>query len=390
VEPGKSHFFKLFFAINLLTKPRAELRKLIRKILIYITWIVAILLSLANLSVFISPELFWPIAFLGLLFPFLLILNTALFFYWIIRIRKLLILPFIVLLISWPNVQNTFQLSGDQETLSEKRQPSEKKLKILTYNVQIFNLLGNNTFGENQEEMFQKIKAENSDIICFQEFYTNEGKGLNISAIDNILAAYPYKHVYWISSSTVARYGIVIYSKHPIVNKSSIGFHASYNASIYSDIKFEDDTLRLFNNHLQSIKFNRDDYKFISDQSKFNQKEKLKAVQDISNRLKRAFIKRSNQANLLSRKISQSPYPVIVCGDFNDTPVSYTYRKIKGKLEDTFVNAGIGFANTYVGKFPSYRIDFVFHSKEMETKSFSVPRIEYSDHYPVTAEVVLR
>jgi endonuclease/exonuclease/phosphatase family metal-dependent hydrolase len=365
-------------------------RKLIRKILIYLTWIVAILLSLANLSVFISPELFWPIAFLGLLFPFLLILNTALFFYWIIRIRKLLVLSLIALLVSWPNVQHTFQLSGDQETLTEKRKSSDKKLKILTYNVQVFNLLGSNTFGEKQEEMLQKIKAENPDIICLQEFYTNQGKGLNISTIDNMLSAYPYKHVYWINKSSVAKYGLVIYSKYPIIKKGSIGFQDSYNASIYSDILFEEDTLRLFNNHLQSIKFNRDDYQFISNQSKFNQKEKLKAVQDISNRLKRAFIKRSDQANLLSRKIEKSPHPVIVCGDFNDTPVSYTYRKIKGKLDDTFVNAGIGFANTYVGKFPSYRIDFVFHSKEMETKSFGVPQIEYSDHYPVTAEIVLR
>lgn len=366
------------------------MRKLIRKLLTYLTWIVAILLSLANLSVFISPEHFWPIAFLGLLFPFLLILNTALFFYWTIRIRRLLILPLVALLISWPNVQNTFQLSGPQETLSEKRQIPDKKLKIFTYNVQIFNLLGSNTFGESQKKMFQDIKAANPDIICFQEFYTNHGKGLDITTIDNLLSAYPYKHVYWISSSAVAKYGIVIYSKFPIIKKRSIGFQNSYNASIYSDIKYKDDTLRLFNNHLQSIKFNRDDYKFISNQSKFNQKEKLKAVQDISNRLKRAFIKRSNQANLLSQKIEQSPHPVIVCGDFNDTPVSYTYRKIKGKLEDAFVNAGIGFANTYVGKFPSYRIDFVFHSEEMETKSFSVPHIKYSDHYPVSVEIVLR
>ncbi len=366
------------------------MRKLIRKILVYFTWIVAILLSLANLSVFISPGHFWPVAFLGLLFPFLLILNTALFFYWTLRISRLLIPPLVALLISWPNVQHTFQLSGDQETISEKQQSSEKNLKLLTYNVQVFSLLGSNTFGERQKEMFQEIKAENPDIICFQEFYTNPGKGLNITAIDNMLSAYPYKHVYWIKSSSVAKYGLVVYSKYPIVEKRSISFHDSYNASIYSDIHFGGDTLRLFNSHLQSIKFNRDDYRFISNQSQFNQKEKLKALQDISSRLKRAFIKRSNQANLLSRKIAQSPHPVIVCGDFNDIPVSYTYRKIKGELEDAFVNAGIGFGNTYVGKFPSYRIDFVFHSREIETKSFHVPRIEYADHYPVTAEIVLR
>lgn len=366
-----------------------RVRKLFRKILVYLTWVLAILLSIANLTVYISPETFWPTAFLGLLFPFLLILTIALFLYWTIRLRKLLIIPLIALIVSWNNVENSFQLSGKYQTTANKQTNAPKELKILTYNVQIFNLLGNTTFGTHQQKMFADIKAEDPDIICFQEFYTNTEKGLSLYKIDQMLSDYSYRHIYWINNSTVANYGIVTYSKYPIVKKESLGFQNTSNASIYSDIKYKEDTLRIFNNHLQSIRFDRDNYKFITNQNKYNQQEKIKAVKDISARLKRAFIKRSDQANLLAEKISQSPYPVIVCGDFNDTPVSYSYKKIRGELEDAFVNAGIGFGNTYVGKFPSYRIDFIFHSKEMTTKSFNVPRIKYSDHYPVTTALII-
>jgi len=345
---------------------------------------------MANLTVYISPETYWPTAFLGLLFPFLLVFTIALFFYWTIRLRKLLILPLLALIISWNNVENSFQLSGEQTSIAEKQTGVTNELKIMTYNVQIFNLLGNASFGKHQQEMFAKIKAEDPDIICLQEFYTNTEKGLSLYKIDRLLSDYPHKHIYWINNSTLANYGIVTYSKYPIVKKKSIGFQNTFNASIYSDIKFGEDTLRIFNNHLQSIKFDRDNYEFITNQNQYNQQEKLNALKDISSRLKRAFIKRSDQANLLAEKISQSPYSVIVCGDFNDTPVSYSYHKIRGELEDTFVNAGVGFGYTYVGKFPSYRIDFIFHSKEMATKSFRVPRIKYSDHYPVTSELIIK
>ena len=365
------------------------MRKIFRKILVYLTWIIAILLSLANLTIYISPEIYWPTAFLGLLFPFLLVFTIAMFFYWTIRVRKLLILPLIALIISWNNAQNSFQLSGKQQTTPEKHANKKIELTILTYNVQIFNLLGNSSFGKHQQEMFTKIKKEDPDLICFQEFYSNAEKELPLKKIDRLLSDYSHKHIYWINSSSGANYGIVTYSKYPIVEKKSIGFQNTYNASIYSDIKVMEDTIRVFNNHLQSIKFDRDNYKFITNQNKYNQQEKLKALKDISSRLKKAFIKRSDQANLLAEKISQSPYPVIVCGDFNDTPVSYSYHKIRGELEDAFVNAGIGFGNTYVGKFPSYRIDFIFHSKEMATKSFKVPRIKYSDHYPAAAELII-
>lgn len=362
------------------------MKKLIKKILGYINWFLAILLILANLSVFISPEQFWPAAFLGLLFPFLLILNFAFGLYWALNYKRMFLLPLIALVVSWSNVQHTFQFRGKDEKALES---SRQELTLLTYNVQVFNLLGSNTFGKEQEQLLQFLLSKDPDVICLQEFYINPRKGLPLMKIDTMFSEFPHKHIYWISQDGPERYGIVIYSKYPILRRASKSFEGSFNASVYTDLKIGPDTLRIFNSHLQSIKFNRDNYNFITHQSRYNQKEKIEAIQDISTRLKEAFIKRSRQADYLSEQIEHTSYPTVVCGDFNDTPVSYSYRQIKGNLEDAFVNGGQHFGNTYVGKFPSYRIDFVFHSHDFETLGFEVPRVAFSDHYPIISRLAL-
>jgi endonuclease/exonuclease/phosphatase family metal-dependent hydrolase len=272
----------------------------------------------------------------------------------------------------------------------QKNTIQQHSLKILTYNVQIFNLLGRNTFGEHQKLLFQFINTENPDVICFQEFYTNRKKGLGLDVINKKLKAYPYHHIEWIKDGDISNYGIAIYSKYPITNKMKLSFQNTNNSTIFSDIVFRDDTIRLFNNHLQSIKFGRENYQFITNQSAYSQSEKIKELQDISFRLREAFIKRAEQADHLSREIELSPHPVIVCGDFNDTPVSYTYRKIRGDLKDSFLEAGEGFGETYEGKFPSYRIDYILHSKELETFYYETRKVKLSDHYPVVAEILVK
>jgi endonuclease/exonuclease/phosphatase family metal-dependent hydrolase len=121
----------------------------------------------------------------------------------------------------------------------------------------------------------------------------------------------------------------------------------------------------------------------------FNSKRFTEA-KNISGRLKKAFIKRARQVDELNAYIRLSPYPVIICGDFNDTPVSYSYQKVRGDLEDSFMSSGTGIGNTYRGNFPSYRIDFIFHSKVITSTVYKTHQIDYSDHYPVSCELSLK
>ena len=367
------------------------MKNLIKKILIYLNYVLAVFIILADVSVYISPGDIWPAAFFGLAFPFLMFFNVAFFIYWAANRRKEFLISLVALILSINNIHNTVQLpKAKPDEISATNQENQRKtIKILTYNVQVFNLLGRNNFSEHQEQLFHLINNEDPDIICFQEFYTNRRKGLSLQKVNRLLQDFPYRHIEWIKQSGSSGYGIAIYSKYRISNKMKLSFQNTNNSTIFSDVVIENDTLRIFNNHLQSIKFERKNYKFITNQSAYTQSEKLKEIQDISFRLREAFIKRAEQAKHLAAEIQHSPHPVIVCGDFNDTPVSYTYRKIKNDLKDSFLEAGKGFGSTYEGKFPSYRIDYILHSSSMETLYYSVNKAKLSDHYPVVAKLQL-
>ena len=101
------------------------------------------------------------------------------------------------------------------------------------------------------------------------------------------------------------------------------------------------------------------------------------------------YVQRAYQVDMLSEHIESSNYPVIVCGDFNDTPVSYTYRKLKSGLKDAFITAGTGLGTTYRGLVPYMRIDYIMHSGEFRAKHFQIRKVEWSDHYPVVTQFTI-
>jgi endonuclease/exonuclease/phosphatase family metal-dependent hydrolase len=139
--------------------------------------------------------------------------------------------------------------------------------------------------------------------------------------------------------------------------------------------------------HLQSIAFSKDDYKYADDLKNDVEAEDMARSKNILKRLKRAFIKRSKQADLIAASIKSCTYPVIVCGDFNDTPASYAYKTIRGNLLDSFIESGNGLGRSYIGKFPSFRIDYILHSDKFEAHDFITIREELSDHFPIVTSL---
>jgi endonuclease/exonuclease/phosphatase family metal-dependent hydrolase len=111
----------------------------------------------------------------------------------------------------------------------------------------------------------------------------------------------------------------------------------------------------------------------------------MEEIKDISFRFRDALKKRAKQVEIVTNHILNSPYPVIVCGDFNDSPISYNYRQMRRNLNDAFIEAGAGVGHTYKGFFPSFRIDYILYNQEFKATSYSSPRIVFSDHYPVVA-----
>jgi len=357
---------------------------LIKRLLFVLNIVFAGALALSYLAPHISPQVLWPLAFLGLIFPFLVVINLGFMIFWMTRKRWHFLISLVVLLVGIQPISLTYQIGGGNADNGQGASASSQ-LKVLSYNVRVFGLVGNAQYGEPQQEVFRLIREEDPDVVCFQEFYVNASKGLTMEKVQEELPGMPYHHVVWLSQGSGSKYGIATFSKYPLVRKGRVVFDRTYNASIYSDILIDRKRVRIFNNHLQSIRFKRSDYRFISNQNQYNESEKLRALQEISFRLRDAYIKRSSQAREISEHIRRSSFPVVVCGDFNDTPVSYTYHTMRHTLKDAFVEAGSGMGTTYKGQFPSFRIDYILYDPAFAIRRYETGREQLSDHYPIMA-----
>jgi endonuclease/exonuclease/phosphatase family metal-dependent hydrolase len=180
-------------------------------------------------------------------------------------------------------------------------------------------------------------------------------------------------------------YGIVTFSRFPIIRKGEIIHSGSSSLSIYTDVLIQNDTFRIYNNYLQSFRLKRMERSFIEEMTASDDKETMNEVKSLSVSLKKGFVKRSLQAQVVKDHINKSPFPVIVVGDFNDTPVSYAYRKIRKGLNDSFVNSGYGAGFTYKGNYPPNRIDYILYGNALDNSYFEIKKVRYSDHYPIVA-----
>lgn len=361
-----------------------KLKKYIKKILLWINLLLAVAILIAYLANFISPSRIWQIAFFGLAYPVLLLLNIGCIIFWSWKKKIFVLISLIVILAGWANVGRYLQIR-----IFNKSPESGKVVRLLSYNVRVFNRFILKEEFSLLDSVLWFVYEQGTEILCLQEFYTeNAHKEQSEEYIDSILYRMPYKHIsYTYRPTATSNYGLATYSRFPIIKRGILKFNNSNNSCLYSDLVIYEDTIRIYNAHLQSISLKKNDYNFVDSLVfRFNA-NRIDEIKDISGRLKHAFIKRAEQVDVLSNHIRLSPYPVIVCGDFNDTPVSYTYQKIKGNLRDAFIKSGRGIGNTYRGNFPSFRIDFIFHSRNILSADYQTHRINLSDHYPVSCNL---
>ena len=312
---------------------------LINKLLYLINSVCLLLLLLSYLSPYISPTIFWPISFFGLLFPVFYIINSLFLIYWIVGFKKQLWANVIFLLIGLQFIGLFF---GTQPTTSN----SADSIKILSYNVRLFNRYGWIPKPDIKSEIISFLKSEKADILCIQEFYTpDEIPNLN----------YKYRHIGLQSKKN--QWHMAIYSSYPQINKATVSIKGERmnNTCIYSDLLISTDTIRVYNVHLASNWFKNSDYSFLQNP----QKETLKkGIHGIVSRMKISYKKRAEEAEVIKKHMQSSPYPIILCGDFNDTPLSYAYNTISSDLKDAFKESGKGIGQSFV-KLPALRIDYI-------------------------------
>ncbi|MEQ1554585.1 MAG: endonuclease/exonuclease/phosphatase family protein, partial [Ferruginibacter sp.] len=183
-------------------------------------------------------------------------------------------------------------------------------------------------------------------------------------------------------------FGVIIFSKYPIINKKTISIYPhDYNSIFqYADIVKEKDTIRVFNIHLQSLRFSAENLKFIDD-AKSSAEIDIEKSRNIISKLKVGFLKRQKQSNTIKKEIVQSPYPVIICGDFNDVPNSYAYNCIGTNLQSAFEEKGSGFGRTFSGISPTLRIDNIFVSTAYNVNQYTCIQKKISDHFPIISDI---
>lgn len=340
-----------------------------------VTAVVSLLLLLTLLSPYVNPSRTWLFPILGLVAPAVFLVAGVLLLYWVVRWRwlwaSMLLVPVVISLFD-------VSLFVKIDFKKEYGEPTFKRghIKVVTYNVRNF-------YGEDKQSSVDKIalllREKAPDIVCLQEFNTGEPVR---KKFDGLMTGYNSTHHY---SS------LVVYTKYPIIHSGTLFSHSRDTLEINSmwvDVLVGADTVRVFNNHLHSTSINSDDDDFITTRRFLSDTARDEKIRSIISRFHHNSELRAVQVDTISRHIAESPYLKIVCGDFNDTPMSYAYRKMSHKLSDTFREKGSGFIHTYRGFLNTLRIDYILCSREFETLSYEVEdKVEFSDHHPVIARI---
>ncbi len=353
------------------------MRKFLHRVLLLVNVVAGLALILSYLAVHISPETFVIPAYFGLAYPYILLGNVILALTWAVLLRFEFLISLSLIAIGYTHLSNYIRIGRNSSV-------GNGTIRIVSYNVRLFNNLEKGA-ASSESGIMDYISKEQADIICLQEFYLSGNRVVREAEIRRKAGKGYNSHIKVISRTRDRYYGIVTFTRFPVVNRGEIIHPASSSLSIFTDVIIEGDTVRIYNNHLQSFRLKAIEKSFLEEITSNGEDETTSRVRSLAASLRNGFIQRARQADVVKEHIDNSPYPVIVAGDFNDTPVSYSYRRMRKGLNDSFVHSGNGAGFTYKGKYPANRIDYILYDDSFESTEFRISRVKFSDHYPVSA-----
>jgi len=368
----------------------SRLRIITRRTLVVLNIITAVLYLLSCLAPYIKPGDSWLIAVLGLAFPFLLALLIGFIFLWLILKLRRVWYSILVLLAGYKSI-NVFWAFNAPSAFQYQKKPEH--IRIASWNVARFLewKRNNNEKSQVRLKMLEQIQKQNPDILCLEEFF-HSPDSIYYNNISEIKAmGYPYYYFSYDPDGDYQYIGSAIFSKYPMLDTGLVRYFrpSMTEALVHADIKVNDDTIRVFSTHLQSVQFRQKDYEAI-DEIKSAKDSLIDNSKTVLAKLRKAIILRSSQADIARQIMDDSPYPAIFCGDLNDTPNSYTYFTIRGDMQDAFLQKGFGIGRTYSSLSPTLRIDYIFTDDQFCIKQFTRVVKYLSDHFMIMADVELK
>ena len=365
---------------------KSRARIIVKKILLVLNILTSLLLLY---PLFIAPLPFiWINGFLGLIAPYLVALNLVFLIFWLIAKPLIALVSFSSLLLAWKLLFVLFAWHPGS-AFSEKKK--ENSLRIMSWNVKGFNgVQTNSSIKIRTEDIAYSILKWDPDIICMQEYNTNERPNDIANHANYFTKKYPYSFFSKDYSSLQNDYflGCIIYSKYKIIHAERIPY-TNKESLIYATLLKGDDTIRVYTTHLASYRLQHDDFEAIENATPTKKKD-LKAKWTVIRKMKHAFVERGVQAELVREHIMASPYPTIITGDFNDVPSSFTYRTIKEEWQDAFLKKGLGIGATYTDLSPTLRIDYILANPSWEVRAWESVDENLSDHHMIMADLILK
>jgi endonuclease/exonuclease/phosphatase family metal-dependent hydrolase len=365
-------------------------RRLTKRFFIIVNVFAAILFLLGCYGYLFNPKTYWPIGFLTLSSFYFLLILLAFIFFWLFTKPVAALISVVAILVAYKPITQVVPLRFN-DTFTKTKQPAN--LRVMSWNVAQFNTLDNKKNPQLQNQMIGLINEYQPDIACFQEMVAEDSAVRDHGHMDGFLERMHYGNYHYSYNPKedfwgYAHFGIIIFSKYPIINRvTKTWYPHDYNSIFqYADIVKGNDTVRVFNVHLQSLRFSNANLKYL-DKPSVEDKNALKESKNIISKFKRGFLRRQVQADRIRAEINNSPYPVIVTGDFNDLPNSYAYHTIGNGLQNAFAVKGTGLGRTFSGISPVLRIDHIFVDEQYRVAQFQRVKKKLSDHFPIIADI---
>lgn len=338
-----------------------------RNIMFLFNLIFVIAFGLACISPFVNPNVLWPIGFFGLTFKVWLLANFVLLLFWLALKKKLWVYNLIILIIGSPIILRDIQFNKSEGE-------SDGEIRMMLFNTRVQQIYNE---GNTSEEIYTYTKDNDFDLVVLVEWFNKKGY------IDE--NAYPYQQFVRLQTArNKYDYGLMLASKHKILHWERIEYgHVSDNMTAFFDLEIGEEVVRVIATHLQSNSLGAGDYhKFLD----FNfDDESTTHAKTVVSQMRKSMARRAIQTTKILEVIEESPYPVIIMGDFNDTPQSFAYQQLRQGRKDAFIERGYGFGASYLEPFPVLRIDYILYDPDFECTAYKSNTEIESDHKIITA-----